>query len=284
MCIRDRVDPFDGYSDLEDGILRSVGNAAERLGEDGLRVMRAYRFLASQKVAAMDSDLRDAVRDNISMLGMVSKERIGDEMGRTLVASNASSAISMMHDDGVIQQILPGLSANPQVVLCEDPVVNLALFCSVDERSSADLVALLRESLKMSTDELREIAFLHGARGVHLPSTIPEMRVFRAYLPELRQTRIINYYAGLGRDVSQFERSIAELSPLKAGNAPLVDGNTLSEVTGLEPGPRMGRLKGLLHRIQVERDLANQNDVLALLDELGWKDSEHEDWLTLGWP
>ena len=110
------------------------------------------------------------------------------------------------------------------------------------------------------------------------------MRVFRAYLPELRQTRIINYYAGLGRDVSQFERSIAELSPLKAGNAPLVDGNTLSEVTGLEPGPRMGRLKGLLHRIQVERDLANQNDVLALLDELGWKDSEHEDWLTLGWP
>ena len=278
------VDPFDGYSDLEDGILRSVGNAAERLGEDGLRVMRAYRFLASQKVAAMDSDLRDAVRDNISMLGMVSKERIGDEMGRTLVASNASSAISMMHDDGVIQQILPGLSANPQVVLCEDPVVNLALFCSVDERSSADLVALLRESLKMSTDELREIAFLHGARGVHLPSTIPEMRVFRAYLPELRQKRIINYYAGLGRDVSQFERSIAELSPLKAGNAPLVDGNTLSEVTGLEPGPRMGRLKGLLHRIQVERDLANQNDVLALLDELGWKDSEHEDWLTLGWP
>ena len=127
------------------------------------------------------------------------------------------------------------------------------LFCSVDERSSADLVALLRESLKMSTDVLREIAFLHGAIGVHLPSTIPEMRVFRAYLPELRQTRIINYYAGLGRDVSQFERSIAELSPLKAGNAPLVDGNTLSEVTGLEPGPRMGRLKGLLHRIQVER-------------------------------
>ena len=246
--------------------------------------MRAYRFLASQKVAAMDSDLRNAVRDNISMLGMVSKERIGDEMRRTLVASNASSAISMMHDDGVIQQILPGLSANPQVVLCEDPVVNLALFCSVDERSSADLVALLRESLKMSTDELREIAFLHGARGVHLPSTIPEMRVFRAYLPELRQTRIINYYAGLGRDVSQFERLIAELSPLKAGNAPLVDGNTLSEVTGLEPGPRMGRLKGLLHRIQVERDLADQNDVLALLDELGWKDSEHEDWPTLGWP
>ena len=281
---RSLVDPFDGYSDLEDGILRSVGNAAERIGEDGLRVMRAYRFLASQKVVTMDSELRDAVRANIGMLGMVSKERIGDEMGRTIVAPKASTAISMMHDDGVIQQILPGLTSNPQVALSGDPVVNLALFCSADKRSGVDLVALLRESLRLSTDELREIAFLHEARDVSLPSTITEMRVFRAYLPELRQTRIIDYFSGLGRDVSQFESSINRLSPLKAGNAPLVDGNTLSEATGLEPGPRMGRLKGLLHRILVERDLSEQNDVLALLDELEWNDSEHEDWAALKWP
>ena len=278
------IDPFNGYSDLKDGILRSVGNAAERIEEDGLRVMRAYRFLASQKVVTMDSELRDAVKANIGMLGMVSKERIGEELGRTLVAPKASTAISMMHEDGVIQQILPGLTTKPQVVLSNDPVVNLALFCSADERSGVDLVALLRECLRMSTDQLREIAFLHEARAVPLPSTISEMRVFRAYLPELRQTRILDYFSGLGRDVSQFESSINRLSPLKAGNAPLVDGNTLSEATGMEPGPRMGRLKGLLHRIQVERDLTNRNDVLGLLDEIDWKDSEHEDWSTLKWP
>ena len=39
------IDPYDGISDLENGVLKSVGDASERLSEDGLRVMRAYRFV-----------------------------------------------------------------------------------------------------------------------------------------------------------------------------------------------------------------------------------------------
>ena len=163
-------------------------------------------------------------------------------------------------------------------------MVNLALVCSGDARSGAELSALLRDSMKMSNDELREIAFLHDARDVPLPSDAPSMRVFRASLPELRQSRFVDYSAGIGRDVSQFELSISELLPLRAGNAPLVDGNTLSEVTGLEPGPRMGRLKAMLHRFQIERDLANRDEVLSLLDELDWRESEHEGWPSLSWP
>ena len=278
------IDPFGGSADLEEGVLRSVGNARARLGEDGLRVMRAYRFLASQKVEAMDAELMQAVKENVAMLGQVSKERIGDEMRRTLSAPNANAAISMMQVDTVIEQILPGLSARTDVSLRGDSVVNLALVCSGDARSGAELSVLLRDSLKMSNDELREIAFLHDARDVPLPSDAPSMRVFRASLPKLRQSRFVDYSAGIGRDVSQFELSISELIPLRAGNAPLVDGNTLSEVTGLEPGPRMGRLKAMLHRFQIERDLANRDDVLSLLDEIDWRESEHEDWPSLSWP
>ena len=77
---------------------------------------------------------------------------------------------------------------------------------------------------------------------------------------------------------------MSELAPLRAGNSPIVDGNVLSEATGLEPGPKMGRLKGMLHRIQVERDLNDSGEVLALLEELDWMESEHENWPVLGWP
>ena len=59
------VDPFGGLSDLQNGILRSVGEAGDRLSEDGLRVMRAYRFLASEKVEYMHSELRNDVMANI---------------------------------------------------------------------------------------------------------------------------------------------------------------------------------------------------------------------------
>ena len=278
------IDPFGGSSDMENGILKSVGNATERLSEDGLRVMRAYRFLASEKVVSMDAELSLAVRDNVGMLGQVSKERIGHEMMQTLASPNASAALSMMQDDGVIHEILPGLSASTYPVLCGDSLVNLALVCSGDERSGAELIALLRDSLKMSTDDLREIAFLHNARDAPIPSEISEMRVFRAALPVLRQTRFIRYCEGLGRDIGGFDSSLSELAPLRAGNSPIVDGNVLSEATGLEPGPKMGRLKGMLHRIQVERDLNDSGEVLALLEELDWMESEHENWPVLGWP
>ncbi|MBJ32200.1 MAG: hypothetical protein CL466_12470 [Acidimicrobiaceae bacterium] len=278
------VDPFGGMSDLDDGILRSVGDANERLAEDGLRVMRAYRFLASQKVVSMDAELRSAVIDKTEMLAKVSKERIGNELLRTLSSIEAKVALSLMQDDGVIEEILPGLSFATNLEICSDYVVNLALFCSNDDRSSDDLSELLRDSLKLSTNDLREISFLHDSRYAPIPSEISEMRVFRAALPELRQTRFIQYSEGLGRNVSELERSLLGLAPLRAGNSPLVDGNVLSQVTGLAPGPRLGRLKGMLHRIQVERDLNDKDEVLGLLEEVDWKESDDESWPTIGWP
>jgi len=38
------IDPYSGVADLQVGILRSVGDASERLGEDGLRIMRAFGY------------------------------------------------------------------------------------------------------------------------------------------------------------------------------------------------------------------------------------------------
>ena len=278
------IDPFGGVADLENGILRSVGDAGERLSEDGLRVMRAYRFLASEKVKSMDSELRDAVRENISMLSQVSKERIGYELMRTLASPNASVALSFMHNDGVIGEILPELQVDSNRLLCNDYVVNLAIMCGGDSRSGGNLSRMLRESLKLSKDDLREISFLHDSRDAPLPSKISEMRVFRAALPELRQNRFILYSEGIGRDVDLLKRSLSELAPLRSGNSPIVDGNTLSRFTGLEPGPRMGRLKGMLHRIQVENDLIDKDEVLGLLEELDWKNSDHTGWPSLSWP
>ena len=92
------------------------------------------------------------------------------------------------------------------------------------------------------------------------------------------------YSEGLGRDVGEFRSALSSLDALRAGNRPLVDGNMLVDATGLEPGPRMGRLKGWLHRVQVERDLSSSDEVLSLLRELDWNDSDHEEWPALSWP
>ena len=65
---------------------------------------------------------------------------------------------------------------------------------------------------------------------------------------------------------------------------PIISGDRLAEVTGLVPGPRLGKLKGWLHRKQIEGALRTDADLIALLSELNWKQSNHEDWDVLQWP
>jgi tRNA nucleotidyltransferase (CCA-adding enzyme) len=279
------IDPFDGMADLRAGVLRAVGEASERLGEDGLRIMRAYRFLDSAgNMRSMESSLRSAVRENLGMLDVVSRERIGMEMERILGGRNAREVISQMNEDGVLNQVLPEIVCTASPSFCTDPIVNLALLCSEDSSKGSDLAGNLRSALMMGKEPLRQVAFLHGTRNVSVSTEIGGLRRFRAALPPKWQSAFIAYSLGLGQEASEFAEALASLSPLKAGNAPLIDGNTLAAATGLDPGPRLGRLKGLLHRIQIERDLSTEERTLSLLDELDWRDSDFEEWLALSWP
>jgi len=279
------IDPFDGMADLRAGVLRAVGEASERLGEDGLRIMRAYRFLDSAgNMRSMESSLRSAVRENLGMLDVVSRERIGMEMERILGGRNAREIISQMKEDGVLNQVLPEIVCTASPSFCTDSLVNLALLCSEDSSKGIELAGNLRSALMMGKEPMRQVAFLHGTRTVPVPTEIGGLRRFRAALPLEWQSAFIAYSLGLGHEVSEFVEALASLSPLKAGNAPLIDGNTLAAATGLDPGPRLGRLKGLLHRIQIERDMSTAERVLSLLDELDWRDSDFEEWLALSWP
>ena len=281
----DVIDPYDGMSDLRAGVLRAVGEASERLGEDGLRIMRAYRFLDSTGgMRDMESSLRSAVRGNLSMLDGVSRERIGMEMERILGGRNAGAVILQMHEDGVLEHVLPRIACTVSPSFCTDFLVNLALLCSDDPSEGNALAGNLRNALMMAKGPLRQVAFLHDAKNTPVTTEIGGLRRFRAALPLEWQNAFIAYSHGLGKETTEFVEALATLSPLIAGNAPLIDGNTLVAATGLDPGPRMGRLKGLLHRIQVERDLPTAERVLSLLDELNWRDSDHEEWTALSWP
>lgn len=279
------IDPYSGVADLQVGILRSVGDASERLGEDGLRIMRAFRFLDSESgMRQMDPGLRAAVSENSEMLDMVSRERIGAEMERILSGGSLRSILSQMSGDGVLERVLPGIGTTTEPVFGGNCIINLALLCSAEADDGGALAEKLRASLVLAKEPLRAISFLHDRRGASLSVEIGSLRRFRAALPETWQELFMSYSEGLGRDVGEFRGAWASLESLKAGNGPLVDGKMLMEATGLGPGQRMGRLKGWLHRMQVERDLSSSDDVLSLLEELDWVDSEHEEWPALSWP
>ena len=281
------LDFWEGLEDLEGGLLRAVGDAGKRLGEDGLRVIRAFRFLecGEDGLRNLDPELSNAISSNLGMLEMVSKERIWNELGKILRGHNSKEIVEKMHAHGVLDKIIPGVSVNLEVRHSRDQMVNLALMCSSETSHGSKLSEELSEYLRLSRKEASTLVLLHGLRDLELDASIESVRRFMASHPD-RSTRrmILDYLSGTGVETGQFEACYQSTEELRAGNSPLIDGNLLSSLTGIEPGRKLGRLKDWLHRIQVEGDIENRETAISMLDEIHWEDSEFEDWPVLSWP
>lgn len=102
------IDPFDGMDDLRTGVLRAVGNPAERFAEDGLRVLRAARFVATLEVEIEPATAR-AIEPSLASYAKVSPERIRDEWLKSMKAKRPSRAFEVMKDHGMLAVSAPEL-------------------------------------------------------------------------------------------------------------------------------------------------------------------------------
>ena len=97
------VDLFDGRKDLQNGIIRAVGDAKKRFDEDALRMLRAVRF-ASQLGFKIDDDTFEAIKEKAKLLSKVSKERIFVELNKSLNGDFAQN-IKMVYTSGLYRYI-----------------------------------------------------------------------------------------------------------------------------------------------------------------------------------
>ena len=102
-------DPYGGLSDINSKIIRAVGDPNIRLSEDGLRIMRAYRFMGNFKsIWNIENNLRFALKISINMLENVAMERIWNELKKILSSKHAGSVLSVMAEDNILDIILHG--------------------------------------------------------------------------------------------------------------------------------------------------------------------------------
>ena len=275
-----------GVKDLQSGLLRTVGQAEERIGEDGLRMVRAFRFLdlGEGGLREFDPELSAAISSNLPMLSKVSKERIWNEFQRVLSCSNSMRIVESMVEHGIFEEILPGISINTNTNPSDDHIVNLALICRDEVSDGAEMSDRIASLLRLSRKESSALSSLHECRKIDLDPSVESVRRFSATMSDTQKSQILDYMRGLGTDTEDFESELEQNSNLKAGSGPLVDGSRISEITGLEGGKRLGRLKDWLHRIQVERDLSSEEEVVELLAEFDWRNSDFEEWQGLSWP
>ena len=255
-------DPFDGKADLSRGVVRAVGDAAQRFREDYLRILRGLRFSARLGFS-IDPATWDAARAASDGLSQLSAERVRDEWFKSLrTAREPGVLVRLWRDSGVAGVWMPELEPGdrvPSVDLAErDPVLLTCLL-------TRDPVAVLRR-LKASNQEIGRAVAVRDA--LPLPGQSDEVTV-RRWLS--RVGTAADDHAILARWGTG---ALPPWAPVvdrirTRGDALTRDALAISGVdlraAGLEPGPKMGLvLDRLLDRVLEDPSLNTREQLLTL--------------------
>lgn len=143
------IDLYNGQKDIENRIINFIGNAEERIIEDPLRVLRAFRFMSRLDFSLSENTI-EAIKKQKDLLKNIPEERITMEFSKLLLGENIKNTLALMRDTGVLELIIPEFKATYDFNQC-NPHHNLDLFnhiINVVSKVPADL-------------ELRYSALLH---------------------------------------------------------------------------------------------------------------------------
>lgn len=104
------VDPFDGLTDLAEGIVRTPCDPDITFSDDPLRMMRCVRF-ATQLNFRIDDSTFEALVRNKERISIISSERIIDELNKIILSPVPSRGFVDLHRAGLLQLIIPELAA-----------------------------------------------------------------------------------------------------------------------------------------------------------------------------
>ena len=104
------LDYVGGQKDLEAGMVRAIGDPEQRFAEDKLRMLRAVRF-AARFAYAIEDETFAAIQKLAKDVGLVSRERVRDELTRVLTEEHPRRAFQLLDESGLLKEVLPEISA-----------------------------------------------------------------------------------------------------------------------------------------------------------------------------
>jgi tRNA nucleotidyltransferase/poly(A) polymerase len=150
------IDLVDGYSDIKNGIIKTVGKAEDRFNEDKLRILRIIRF-AARFGSNIDNETDLALIKDLKLEG-ISGERIRDEFIKGLVSAKSSkNYLELVDRYNLFDWIFKDLIIDKRFIDNDDPIVLISML--LHKNGSSVLSKKLNE-LKYSIDEIRKITTL----------------------------------------------------------------------------------------------------------------------------
>lgn len=273
------IDYVGGQHDLEQGIVRAIGDPTARFAEDKLRMLRAVRF-ATTFDFLLDEPTRQAICDMASQLSVVSAERIGIEMGKILAHPQRARGVELLLETGLLRAMLPPLAdlaeqsppawqqmirslAALQTDLPE--VAWAALFYPL---SDTKLVRQAGRELRMTNKQIDRAAWL--VKMVHCVKEAPLLT-----WPQLQRVLVHDAATDLmplatalwGRDEPGVALCDERLSwPAEKLNPPLLLTGDDLVAHGLTPGKYFAQLLEAVRDAQLEQEIETRDDAIEFVE------------------
>ena len=251
------VDPFDGVSDLGVGRLRTPLDPEETFSDDPLRMLRAARFLAQFDLTA-DTKLVAAMAAMADRLSIVADERIRDELDRLLALPDPGPGFELLFNTGLGERVLgPVGDGNAALAVLrkvgDDPVVRLAALLA-DIGTPSDVRSALSERRATTAVSRAVFAVLTAARRAveHPPQAPAELRRWVVDAdPHVPQAMMVATALGAVGTLTADVAALIEAEPDLLG-PPVLDGEQIMELLGLDPGPDVGAAVEELRRHRLD--------------------------------
>ena len=269
------IDAVGGIEDIATGTVRFIGDAATRIEEDYLRILRFFRFFAWYGKGRPDAEgLRASARLKTG-LKKLSAERVWSEFKRLLAAPNPSRSLLWMRQAGILSEVLPesekwGIDAIMPLVEAEsalgwpaDPLLRLMAIVPPDGKR----VAAMARRLRLSNAEARRLK--RWAAQSDLPESIDDAALRRMLYradPQAVDDRLKLRLAGLRRDTQTGQAAdavghqLAIVGGWEKPRFPLTGADLQAE--GIGPGPSLGKALADLEEAWLESDFTLGRDAL----------------------
>ncbi len=232
------LDPLNGKRDIEQAIIRTVGNSYQKFSEDALRILRAVRFATILQFQLSD-EVKIAIQKTKVLLKKISYQRKREELDKIFTSVHVKEGVQLLLELGLDQELeLEHLSEISKFddligIWAQLNVSSLYPFTSNEK----ELITKIQKILKM--DHLD--SFVLYTYGLYVSS-------IAAYIKGLSKKEITSQY---------------NLLPIKCRSDIVLDGREISEIVRRTPGPY---LKGILEDLEkkiLNLELENSKESLT---------------------
>lgn len=275
---KELVDPYGGQQDLQKGFIQAVGNPAARFQEDGLRIMRVARFAARFGYHVALNTL-EGMKSSLDTLKKVSKERISDELSKTLMAQYPSLGLMILQDSGALDVACPLLIGRQLPMLDQQSICGGELETRLAFLyNKIDITKVEKElmALKFSTREVKKVILLHKVLDLFYitqirqqTSPVPDFayRYFIAFIkneaidtPEATLREFVTLAAALGEPIKEMLEKYRN-EPTIGRKDMHLNGDDLLAM-GMKPGPQIKQVLDKCYTDVLQHPEHNQKDHL----------------------